>query len=169
MFKRVHKAGFFAMSVITDGDQAVGHLAGRHPSEKGRIRAMRSSGVCPLPFQAACWAISQMLCFILTIRGLRRRAWGNGTFEIIAWFTMEQHKVWPAVSYASHTASWGDISVTHLQLHQELSRSVHRARKTNRKACREQGAAPPGPHHRVWCEAAWSEIIIPIRRTTPEV
>lgn len=53
MFKRVHKAGFFAMSVITVGDQAVGHLVGRHPSENGRIRATRSSGVCRLPFQAA--------------------------------------------------------------------------------------------------------------------
>lgn len=28
------------------------------------------------------------------------RAWGNGSFEIIAWFRMEQHKVWPAMLQA---------------------------------------------------------------------
>lgn len=74
MFKRLHKAGFFAMSVITVWDQAVGHIGranATRPREDGfgLRNLLEFVGCLSRPHIGA---MSQMLCFILTIRGLRR-------------------------------------------------------------------------------------------------
>ena len=65
MFKRFHKARFFAMSVIIIRDQAIGYLVkGILPRPTDDGSGVRDLGCHGLPSQVSYRAISRMWCFI---------------------------------------------------------------------------------------------------------